>query len=939
MKKISGIIFKILLGFVLLILILLFTVPLLFKEKIRTKVEQAINKSVNASVKFEGYKLGFFRNFPNLSFSLKGVTVVGIDKFENDTLAGFKSFNLVFNLASLLKNSGYEVKSIVVDQAVINIIYLKDGSANYDIMKDTTEATTGEESSSAMKIMLKKVSVLHSSVSYTDKSYNMETYLNNLNFELSGDMTMSETDLQISATADELTFILDGMKYLNRVTVDSKIDMLANLDNYKFTFRENFCTLNDLKLNFSGTVAMPGNDIETDLTFGTENTSFKTLLSLVPAVYTKDYQNLKTSGEFTFTGSAKGIYSDADSTLPDITAALSVSNGLISYPALPEQLKNINIKSDIFVDGKDMDRTIVNIDRFHMELAGSPFDMTFNLKTPLSDPDFKGSMKGTIDLGALSKAVPMDSISLSGIIDMSVEMAGKLSMVEEKQFGSFKASGKMSLSDMLVAMTGYPDVKIKSAGLEFSPSFATMTNTNLIIGNKSDFTLKGRLENYIPYVLSDGTIKGNIILRSGFVDASEILSEMVSDTKAAEDTASLTLIRVPENIDFDFDAFIDEFSYDNIKAKKVRGHIIVRDGMLSLSETGMNILGGTVLMNAEYDTRDTSKPVIKADFDIQNIGVKDAFNSFNSVQKLAPAAKGIDGRVSVQMDYVSLLGPNMMPVIQSINGGGKLQSNEIILLESAAYTKMKDVLKLGDNYSSTFKDINISFKIRDGRIFVSPFDTKVGNIKMNVSGDQGIDQTLNYLIKTEIPRSDLGSSVNSLIDNLSAQASAFGISIKPAEMLKVNLKVTGTFSKPVVMPVFGNVSGEAGRGVKETAKETVKTTIDNTVDKGKEKLRQEAEIQGDKLIREAEARGQQIRDEAAIAADKIRKEADVQGQKLIDGATSKGAIAKLAAQKSADGIKKEADKRAVQLTQEAEVQANKLLEEAKAKKEELINKI
>ena len=101
MKKITGIILKILLGFILLILILLFTVPLLFKEKIRTKVEQVINESVNASVKFEDYKLGFFRNFPNLSFSLNGVSVVGVDKFKNDTLAGFKSFNLVFNLASL----------------------------------------------------------------------------------------------------------------------------------------------------------------------------------------------------------------------------------------------------------------------------------------------------------------------------------------------------------------------------------------------------------------------------------------------------------------------------------------------------------------------------------------------------------------------------------------------------------------------------------------------------------------------------------------------------------------------------------------------------------------------------------------------------------------------------------------------------------------------
>src|SRR5450759_2597498 len=91
MKKSIGIIVKILLGIILIILVLLFTVPILFKEKIRTKVEQVINESVNATVKFEDYKLGFFRNFPNLSFSLNGVSVVGTDKFENDTLAGFKS--------------------------------------------------------------------------------------------------------------------------------------------------------------------------------------------------------------------------------------------------------------------------------------------------------------------------------------------------------------------------------------------------------------------------------------------------------------------------------------------------------------------------------------------------------------------------------------------------------------------------------------------------------------------------------------------------------------------------------------------------------------------------------------------------------------------------------------------------------------------------------
>jgi hypothetical protein len=966
MKKATGIIIKIVLGIILLILVLLFTIPIIFKKQIKTKVEQVINQSVNATVKFDSYKLGFFRDFPNLSFSLYDVSVVGVRKFENDTLAAFKSFDLVFNLSSLFKKTGYEVKSIVVDRAVVNAIVKKEGKPNWDVMKDTSKAVTTEAkaSPSDMKILLKKVEVHNSSISYIDESSAMKAYLNNVNFNLTGDMTMSETDMQMIFSAGEFTFIMDGVKYLNKAVLDSKIDMLANLDKWKFTFRENYFTINDMKLNFTGTVALPGKDIETDIKFSSPQTSFKTLLSLVPAIYMKDYKDLKANGELVLSGSAKGIYSDADSTLPDVTLAISVSNGSVSYPALPEQIKNINIKSDIFINGKALDKTIVNVDLFHMELAGGPFDMTFALKTPISDPDFKGSMVGKLDLTALSKAVPMDSMSLSGIIDMSVQMTGKMSMIEKGQYDSFKASGTMGIKNMSVAMTGYPDVKINQAALEFTPAYVSMTNTSMNVGGKSDFALNGRIENYIPYIFSKKTIRGNLTMRSKLVDVSEIMSKMapeaskssaisaiptVKDTASvsiksnpvavADKPSSLTLIKVPKNIDFDFDAIIDDFSYDNIKAQKVKGHIIVRNGILSIREAAMNILNGTIAMNADYDTRDTLKPVMKADFDLQNIGVRDAFNTFNTVKKLAPAAKGIDGKISSKLTYVSLLGHDMMPVTNSINGSGTIKSKEITLLESKTFDKMKDVLKLGDKYSNTFKDINISFKIADGRVFVSPFDVRTGNLKMNIGGDQGLDQTLNYIVKTEIPRSDLGNSVNSLIDNLSAQAAAFGIKYKVADMLKVNVKVTGTFTKPVVAPYFGSTSGESTGGAKAAVQETVKQTIDNSVDKAKEKARAEAETEGDKLIKEAEARSQQIKDQAAKSADDIRKEADTQAQKLIDDLATKGSFQKVAAQKGADGLRKNADKKAMQLVQEADVQANKLVEEAKVKKAEMINKI
>ena len=942
MKKIIGWILKILMGFILLILIALFTIPIIFKDKIRVKVEQVINESVNAKVQFEDYKLGFFKNFPNLSFSLNGLSVVGVDKFENDTLAGFNSFSLVFNLSSLLGDSGYEVKSIVMDKAVINAIVLKDGTANWDIMKDTTTTEEVEEdtTASSLKVVLQKVALLNTSISYVDKQSDMSAHIKDLNFNLKGDMTMSETDMQMGLSIGELTFIMEGMKYLNKAKIDSKVGLLANLDNMKFIFGENYFAVNDLKLNFKGMVAMPGDDIETDMEFGTPQTSFKTLLSLVPAVYMSDYQDLSTTGEFAFSGSAKGAYSDADSTLPDIKLILSINNGMVSYPDLPEKIQNINLKSNVFVDGKDMDKTLVNIDLFHMELAGSPFDMNFALRTPMSDPDFNGSMVGRIDLGALMKAVPMDSISLSGIIDMSVKMAGKMSMIEKEQYESFTATGNMTIKDMLVAMTGYPEVKINNAGFEFTPAYAAMNNTSLNVGGKSDFLLNGRIENYIPYVFSDQTIRGKLSMRSKLVDVGEIMSKMATDTTVVEDTAALSVIRVPKNIDFEFDALINDFSYDSIAAQQVKGLIIVRDGILSLRNTGMNILNGSILMNADYDTRDTLKPTMKADFDVRNIAVKDAFNTFNTVQKLVPAAKGIDGNISTTLAFSSLLGSDMMPVTKSIDGYGKLHSEQLTLVESKTFDKVKETLKLGDKYTNSFKDINISFTIKEGRIYVKPFDIKTGNLKMNVSGDQGLDQTINYIVKTEIPRSDLGGSVNSLIDNLSAQAAQFGVAYKPSETLKVNLKVTGTVDKPVIAPFFGSGSGESSDGgVKATAKEVAKQTVEKAVDQGKDKARSEAEAEAVKLVKEAEEQGQRLREEAAKAAKQIRDEADVQAQNLLKEAESKGTIAKMAAQKGADKIKKTADTKAIQLEQEADIKANKLVEEAKKKSNDLINKI
>jgi vacuolar-type H+-ATPase subunit H len=935
MKKASSIILKSLLGIVLLILVLLFTVPVIFKGKIKEKVVSVINESVNARVSFGDYKLGFFKNFPNLTFSMNDFSVAGTGDFESDTLAAAKSINLVFNLSSLFGKEGYEVRSILIDAAKIKTLVLEDGSANWDIMKESDETESEGDSDSDIKILLREVKMLNSSFSYIDRESDMAAWLDDLSGSLSGDLTGSKSDLVINLNSDDFTFEMDDMKYISRVKANAIVNVLADLDSMIFRLRDNTVSLNDLQLKLAGTVIMPEDDIETDLTFMAEETSFKSLISLIPAFYMKDFQDLRADGSFNLSGSAKGVYSSADSTMPDISLNLSVKDGLISYPALPEQIRRINVESAIFVDGKDMDKTRVDVTGFHFELAGNPFDMRFYLRTPISDPDIDGSARGKIDLGALSKAVPMDSLELSGLIDIAVDLSGRMSMLEKSQYDRFQASGNIGLKDMTVLMTGYPGISIREADMAITPAFAELKKAELNIGSGSDFSLGGRLQNYIPYMLKDETISGNLSLYSRQIDMTEIMEGMSSDTED-EDTTSLAVIKVPENIDFDFRAKVDKFSYNKINAENVSGHIVVKDGILSFRDTGMDLLGGKVAFNAAYDTRDTLNPFVNASLSVNNLAVKDAFETFNTIRMLAPTAKGVDGKFAFSLNFSSLLQKDFMPRIASITGDGKMQSSELTLVESAVFNTMKEVLKLGQGYTNTFKDLNLSFRIREGRIFVNPFNTRVGNIKMNVSGDQGLDQTVNYVIRTEIPRADLGNAANSLIDGLSAQASVFGLTVKSSDVIKVNVNVTGTFLKPLVKPFFGESAPESlSAGIRETAGESVK----EKVEEARDKVKSEAEIQGDRLVQEAEETGQKLRDEAASAAEKIRQEARAQADRLIREAESKGPVAKLAAQKAADSVVKEADRRADQLIREADEKAIKLVDEAKSKREELINKI
>jgi hypothetical protein len=910
-------------------------IPLAFRERIKERVETGINGLVDARVSFSGYKLSLIRSFPNAAFALDDLLVTGIDEFSADTLASVKSFGLVFNLMSLFGDKGYEIRSVTVERPMVNAIVLENGMANWDIMKeaadeggtevsDTLKSTETAEAP-PLKVALNSFTIRKGRIYYTDRESAMAASAEDLDFNLSGKMSGSRTVLEMDLSAAEVDFEMENLSYLTDARVEFRAAVDALIDSMKFTLEDNILKINDLVLKLEGMAAMPGDDIELDLIFSTPETSFKSLLSLVPALYMKGYEDLRASGTVSLEGAARGVYSSADTTLPDISVRLQVNDGVISYPGLPEKISAISISGKVLTGGKNLDNTTVDVNRFHFELAGNPFDLTLALATPVSDPEVAATAKGKIDLAKLQQAIPLDSLTLNGLIDVSLDLAGRMSMIENRQYERFRADGQLRITDMAVAMAEMPDIQIGEAALVFSPARAELTGMNATIGKRSDVTLSGSLENYIPYLFSDGTLKGNLALSSQFIDLNEITDYMPSDS-VDSDTVAMEVIRIPDNLDLTFNARAGKLDYGRLSARDIRGSIAVRDGVVTVSETGMNALGGSLVLNAAYDTRDTLKPLVDAGIRISTVNIREAFNAFNTVRMFMPAASGLDGNVSVRMDFSSMLGSGMLPLANSVSGSGEIRSESVQILDSKSFDMMKSVLKMDQAYTNVMKDLKATFIINDGRVFIKPFDTRLGNIRLNISGDQGLDRTINYFIKTEIPRSELGGSAVALMGALSSQAAAFGLSLTPPEIIKVNLNVSGTLTDPVIRPVF---AGGSGKSMVTSVTDTVRAEVT-------ERVAEAAVKQAEKILAEAEEKAQMLRDEAEKSAKVIRSEADLQGKKLISEAEAKGPIALLAARKAAEALNREADKRATQLVTEADRMAGKVLAEARAKADELM---
>ena len=498
-------------------IIILLALPLFFKGKIITLVKGEINKTFTAKVDFDDLDISWFKHFPRLTVSLENISIAGTGVFEGDTLLHAESFDAAVNILSVLKGSDMKVYGVFLHSPRIHAKINEDGKANWEITKeDSTQINSTE--TSPFNLSIEKYSIKDGNILYEDEAAGMRAELTGLNHSGSGNFNEKLFTLKTSTKASSANFRYANIPYLVDAETGIDADIEINSASSKYSFKNANLVVNNLKLLANGFFQLVDDSTyNMDINFDAPSNDFKNILSLIPAIYAKDFNDIKTSGEAAFKGFVKGTYSNQS--IPGFDVTLEVKNGFFQYPDLPKPVKNVQVSARFTNPDGVPDNTVVDIKKAHLQFGDHPFDFSLLFKHPETAKYIDLIVKGKLDLGEISNYVKLDAgTKLAGLIDADAFVKGNFSAIENKN-GPFAAGGFFIIRNFHYASKDLPfpinngnfDVKVNNQGGVADATSIDVRNGRIEMG-KDVIDFNFAVTQPVSTIAFNGDIKGSFSL-------------------------------------------------------------------------------------------------------------------------------------------------------------------------------------------------------------------------------------------------------------------------------------------------------------------------------------------------------------------------------------------------------------------------------------------
>ena len=804
--------------FLLVTIIALAAVPFLFKDKIKAMVLKSINENVDATVAFADVDLSLLKSFPNANVTISNLGIINKAPFEGDTLFYAGETNLKMSIKELFKseNETMNLQSFRLKDAVVNVIFNKDGIGNFDIALKDDEEKKDDSESKPFNLSIQNYEIENLKMAYWDQSSNIKLALTELNHTGKGNFAEQKLDLDTKTTT-KLSFDMEGTNYMKNVTLSLDAILGIDLDKMKFEFKDNKALINQLPLEFNGFLQMQENGQLYDLTFKTPTSDFKNFLGLVPEAYAGNINQVKTTGEFKVEGKVAGELTET--TIPKFNIEIASKNASFQYPDLPKSVKNIIIDTHIINETGLMNDTYVNLDQLSFTIDQDVFNAKANVRNLTENALVNAELKGTINLANVTKAYPVQlDKPLTGILKADVTTKFDMKSVETSQYQNIQNSGTMSL-------TGFnyegPEMakpfQINKTSITFNPNQIKLNEFDAKTGS-SDVNITGSLDNFYGFLFKNQVLKGSFNLASNKL----VVSDFMAPTTTTDDAGkkATEAVKIPSFLDCNLTAKATTVVYDNLNLKNVSGNLAIKDEAVTLSNLKMDVFGGNIGLNGTVSTKG-DKPKFNMDLALNAVNIAESFTQLDMLKSIAPIANTINGKLNSTIKLSGDLTNDMAPDLKTISGDlfGQLLNTSVNQQNSQLLSSLSNNVKFLDVSKLNLNDVKAALSFKDGKVALKPMQLKYQDIGIEVGGTHGFDQKMNYDVKFDVPAKYLGTEVTNLLSKLTPAEQ------QKIESVPVTANLTGSFSQP-------NVRTDMKQATTNLATQLVKMQKDKLVNQG-----------------------------------------------------------------------------------------------------------
>lgn len=328
-------------------------------------------------------------------------------------------------------------------------------------------------------------------------------------------------------------------------------------------------------------------------------------------------------------------------------------------------------------------------------------------------------------------------------------------------------------------------ISMDPANLKFTTNNVALNGAKVHIG-KSDLKLNGNIRQIRRAFKRGGTLRGNFLLESEYIDCNQLLQAMnagmeyattntpvtdiedealnlqtdvmeTADSLATEtvvDSTATEIFRIPKFLDMELDTKIKKIDFRNLKMTDVYGNIVIRNQSFNLNELSMNSNIGKGKITLLYSSQDKNEADIGFDLGLNEIQVDKLIGLFPTMDTLVPMLRSFEGVVDCQITANTKLDSAMSVKLPTLQSFCYLHGKNMTLLDGETFAEISKMLWFKNKERNVIDSISVDLAVRDNKIEVFPFLVEMDRYRVAVGGTQNLDMTFDYhisVLKSPLP--------------------------------------------------------------------------------------------------------------------------------------------------------------------------------------------